>query len=345
MKFRILLPVLAVMLLLAGRSFAAQELVGAGATFPEPLYTKMFDSYFGQTANRINYQGIGSGGGIQQLLQQTVDFAGSDAFLGDAEMGKMKGAVLHVPTCIGAVVVTYNLPGNPSLKMTPEVLADIFLGRITTWNDNRIAQLNQGVKLPGDRIFVVHRSDGSGTTFVFSDYLSKVSGEWKNRVGVGKSLKWPVGLGGKGNPGVAQLVKQTRGGIGYVELTYAEKNRMAYASIRNQAGAFIKPSLKSASLAASAALPADTRISITNTSVKEGYPISTFTWILVYREQSYAGRDVNKAKALVRLLWWMTHEGQQYAPELLYSPIPKDAVKKAETILKSMTFNGQPVMK
>jgi len=340
-----ILTILAV-LLSGGAALAAEELLGAGATFPEPLYSKMFDVYYSQTSHKINYQGIGSGGGIQQITGQTVDFGGTDAFLTDGQMAKVQGnSLLHIPTALGAVVVTYNLPGKPVLKLTPDVVAGIFLGRIKTWNDSRITALNPGVNLPGDPVVVVHRSDGSGTSFVFTDYLSKVSPEWKQQVGAGTAVKWPVGLGGKGNPGVAGLVQQMKSSVGYVELAYAEKNRMPYAIIKNKSGNFIKPSIKSVSLAANVTLPDDTRASITDTDAKEGYPISAFTWILVYKEQSYGGRTNSKAKTLAKLLWWMTHEGQQYCAELLYAPLPKEAVAKAEKILKSVTYNGQPILK
>ncbi len=322
-----------------------QELVGAGATFPEPLYQKMFDVYYNQSGVKINYQGIGSGGGIQQFTQRTVDFAGSDAYLKDAQMAPLGGTVLHIPTCLGAVVVTYNIPGNPFLKMTPDVVADIFLGRIKQWNDGRLAALNPGVALPALAISVVHRSDGSGTTFAFTDYLSKVSPEWRLRVGASTAVKWPVGIGGKGNPGVAQLVKQTQGGVGYVELAYAEKNRMPYGIIRNKSGVFVKPSILSVSAAGNTEIPADTRATISDTAAKDGYPISAFTWILVYPEQNYGGRAQAKAKAMAKLLWWMTHEGQMYCKDLLYAPLPKAMVGKAEALIRSIRFNGQGLVK
>ncbi|MBP7866456.1 MAG: phosphate ABC transporter substrate-binding protein PstS [Acidobacteria bacterium] len=343
-----LLTLFTALFLAAGGAFAPaqqQELIGAGATFPEPLYAKMFDVYLNQSGVRINYQGIGSGGGIQQLLQKTVDFAGSDAYVKDAQMASFGGSVLHVPTCLGAVVVTYNLPGSPFLNLTPDVIADIFLGRITTWNDGRIAALNPSIKLPAATISVVHRSDGSGTSFVFTDYLSKVSPEWKLRVGSGTAVKWPCGIGGKGNPGVAQLVKQTAGGVGYVELAYAEKNKMPYALIRNRGGVFVKPSIASVTAAAVTEIPADTRATITDTLAKDGYPISAFTWILVYPEQNYGGRPMAKVKAMVKLLWWMTHEGQMYCKDLLYAPLPKAVVAKAEAIIRSIRFDGKPLMK
>jgi phosphate transport system substrate-binding protein len=347
MKYRTLMTILTLAtVLLFGGLVQAEELLGAGATFPEPLYSKMFDVYYTQTGNKINYQGIGSGGGIQQITGKTVDFGGTDAFLNTEQMAKSPdNPFLHVPTTLGAVVVTYNLPGKPVLKLTPDVVAGIFLGQIKTWNDSRITSLNAGVSLPGDPIVVVHRSDGSGTSFVFTDYLSKVSPEWKQQVGSGTAVKWPVGLGGKGNPGVAGLVQQMKSSVGYVELAYAEKNNMPYAILKNKSGNFIKPSIKSVTLAANVALPDDTRTTITDTDAKDGYPISAFTWILLYKEQNYNGRSASKAKTLVKLVWWMTHEGQQYCADLLYAPLPKEAVAKAEKILKSVTYDGKPILK
>jgi len=247
------------------KSSSSVELMGAGATFPYPLYSKMFDEYYKENGAKVNYQAIGSGGGIRQLLNKVVDFGGTDAFLSDEELAKAPAKILHIPTCLGAVVVTYNISGNPTLKLTPDVIADIFLGKINKWNDKRIKSLNPNVKLPNANITVVHRSDGSGTTFIFSDYLSKVNSEWSKKVGRGTSLNWPVGLGGKGNPGVAGLVTQSPNSIGYVELIYALQNNMPYASIKNKKGNFVMPTLKSVSLAANIDLSDDTRVSITDT--------------------------------------------------------------------------------
>jgi phosphate transport system substrate-binding protein len=243
------------------------------------------------------------------------------------------------------VVVTYKLAGDPALKFTPDVIADIFLGKIKKWNDARITGMNPGVNLPNTDITVVHRSDGSGTTAIFSSYLSKVSPEWKEKVGAGPSLNWPVGLGGKGNPGVAGLVQQTPGSFGYVELIYALQNRMPYGMIKNKKGNFINPTIDSTSLAANTALPDDMKVDLTDTDAAEGYPISGFTWILVYKEQNYAGKSEEKAKALVNLLWWMTHEGEKYAEPLHYAPLSKAAVAKAEKLIKSITYKGSPIMK
>jgi phosphate transport system substrate-binding protein len=318
----------------------AEELLGAGATFPYPLYSKMFDVYSKEYGVKINYQAIGSGGGILQLKNKTVDFGGTDAAMSDAEMKDLP-AIIHVPICLGAVSVTYNIPGNPELNFTPDVLADIFLGTISKWNDPRLQQINSGVKLPDMNIVVVRRSDGSGTTFIFTDYLSKISAEWRVKVGMEKSVNWPTGLGAKGNPGVAGLVKQLPGSIGYVELIYALQNNMPVAAMRNKKGTYVKPTLASTSLAAEIAIPDDTRVSLTDTDAQEGYPISGFTWIIVYKDQNYNLRTMEKGKALAQLLWWMTHEGQKYVEPLQYAPLPKAAVEKAEKIIGSMTYKDK----
>jgi phosphate transport system substrate-binding protein len=331
----------------AGFGFGqAIEFVGAGATFPAPLYTKLFDEYAKQFGVKVNYQAIGSGGGQSQIRGKTVDFGASDVVMAEADQKAAPAPLLHVPIVAGAAVITYNLPGNPELKLTPEVLADLFLGKLNRWNDARIAALNPSVSLPGISVTVVHRSDGSGTTAVFSDYLSKVSDDWKSRVGAGQSLSWPVGVGGKGNPGVAGLVKQLPGAIGYVELIYALQNNLPYATLRNRSGTWIKPSLASTTAAAKVTVPEDvTKISLTNTEAADGYPISTFTWILVYAEQRYDNRPRAKADALVKMLWWMTHEGQKFAEPLSYATLPAPVVAKAEAIIKSITYNGTPLLK
>jgi phosphate transport system substrate-binding protein len=321
------------------------ELLGAGATFPYPLYSKMFDVYNKEFGVKINYQAIGSGGGIRQLTNKTVDFGGSDAIMSEKDAGEAGAPVLHIPTCAGAVVVTYNLAGDPQLKFTPDVIADIFLGKIKKWSDSRITSINPGSKVPDTAITVVHRSDGSGTTNIFSSYLSKASPEWKEKVGAGPSLNWPAGLGGKGNPGVAGLVKQTPGSFGYVELIYALQNKMSYGTVKNKKGNFIKPTIASTSLAANTALPEDMKVDLTDTDAAEGYSISGFTWILVYKEQNYADRPEEKAKALVNLLWWTTHEGQKYAEPLHYAPLSKAAVGKAEKLIKSISYKEKPIFK
>jgi phosphate transport system substrate-binding protein len=265
--------------------------------------------------------------------------------MSDQDMKEAAAPILHIPTSAGAVVVTYNLTGEPELKFTPDIIADIFLGKIRKWNDPRISALNPGMKLPDMAVTVVHRSDGSGTTFIFSDYVSKVSSEWKEKVGKGTSLNWPTGLGGKGNPGVAGLVKQTPGSIGYIELIYALQNKMPYGTVKNEKGRFVTPTIASTSLAANTELPDDMKVSLTNTDAAGGYPISGFTWILVYKEQNYADRSEEKAKELVKLLWWMTHEGQKYAESLHYAPLSKRAVEKAEKLIRSIFYKEKPLMK
>jgi len=344
----ILICILALGLLLGPSTlFAAEkELIGAGATFPQPLYSKMFDSYFQQNGIKVNYQGIGSGGGINQLVKKTVDFGGTDAFMTDKELKEAGAPVLHIPTCLGAVVVTYNLPDNPKLNFTQEVVADIFLGKIKKWNDPKIVAANPKVKLPDLAISVVHRADGSGTTYIFSEYLTKVSKEWKEKVGTGKSLNWPAGqIGQKGNPGVAGYVKQTPGSVGYVELLYALQNKMAFGTIRNKAGMFVEPTPKSVSAAANVRIPDDTNISLTDTDAKDGYPISSFTWLIFYKEQNYGGRSKDKAEALVKMLRWIVADGQRFVEPLQYSALSKEAVARSETIIKSMTYGGATILK
>ncbi|MBI2864586.1 MAG: phosphate ABC transporter substrate-binding protein PstS [Chloroflexi bacterium] len=318
---------------------------GAGATFPYPLYSKWFDEYTKVAPSvRINYQSIGSGGGIQQITQKTVDFGASDAPLTDDQLKAAPGELLHIPTVIGAVVVTYNLPGAPSgLKLTPDVLAGIYLGEITNWNDSKIMSLNQGMKLPDQTITVVHRSDGSGTTNIFTDYLSTVSPMWKSKVGKSTAVNWPAGLGAKGNEGVAGQVKQTPGAIGYVELAYASQNKLPYATLRNKDGDFVEPTIESTTAAAAGAaatMPADLRVSIVDAPGKNAYPIAGYTYIIIYKEQA----DQAKGQAVTKFLWWATHEGQAYAKDLLYAPLPGEVVQKAEAKLKSVSSNGKPVL-
>lgn len=332
------------MVMVAISFLSAIELLGAGATFPYPLYSKMFDVY-SKKGVKVNYQAIGSGGGIKQLTAKTTDFGGTDAIMSAEEEKEAGAPVLHIPTCLGAVVVSYNLPLSQPLKFTSDLVADIFMGKITVWNDKRISAVNPGVKLPALPITVVYRSDGSGTTYIFTEYLNKVDADWAKSVGMGKSVKWPIGIGSKGNPGVAGTINQTPGAIGYVELIYALSNKMPYASIKNKAGKFIKPELKSVSLAGAKGIPADTKVSLTNTDAKDGYPISSFTWIILYKEQNYNNRSMEQAKSTVEMIKWMVTDGQQYAYALDYAPIPKDAQSKALALLKSITYNGKPILK
>lgn len=334
-------------LFLGSQAFANnQELLGAGATFPQPLYSKMFDAYYQQYKVKINYQGIGSGGGINQLTKKTVDFGATDAFMTDKELQAAGAAVLHMPTCLGAVVVTYNLPGNPKLNFTPDLVADMFLGKIKKWNDPKIVAVNTGVKLPDLPISVINRADGSGTNYIFTEYLTKVSSEWKEKIGAGKTVNWPAGqIGQKGNPGVAGFVSQTPGAVGYVELIYAIQNKMAYGNVKNKAGKFIEPTLKAVSAAANVKIPDDTNVSLTNTDAADGYPISSFTWIMFYKEQNYGGRTKEQAEVLAKLLLWSVNEGQKYVEPLQYAPLAKEAQSKANKIVRSITFNGAPLLK
>jgi phosphate transport system substrate-binding protein len=319
------------------------DLTGAGATFPYPIYSKWFSDYAAATGVKINYQSIGSGGGIRQLSEQTVDFGASDSPMSDDEMAKAKGGpILHIPTVLGADVITYNLPGvTAALKLTPAVIADIFMGKVKKWNDTRIATLNAGVSLPATDILVVHRSDGSGTTYIFTDYLSTAVPAWKTSVGKGKEVKWPVGLGAKGNEGVAGQVKQTPGSIGYVELAYATQNNLPIAAIRNKSGQFVAasvPAVTAAAAGAAKALPANTdyRISIVDAPGADSYPISSFTWILVYQKQT----DAVKGKKLVDFLNWALTEGEKSAVTLDYAPLPAEMATTVKAKLGTIDLSG-----
>lgn len=315
------------------------DLTGAGATFPYPLYSKWFSDYASRTNIKINYQSIGSGGGIRQLIEGTVDFGASDSPMTDEEMSKAKGGpVLHIPTVMGADVITYNVEGlSRPLNLTGPVIADIFLGRIKKWNDARIAALNGDAALPDQDILVVHRSDGSGTTYIFTDYLSAVSPAWQNGPGRGKEVQWPAGLGAKGNEGVAGQVKQTPGAIGYVELAYAKQNRLAYAAVQNSAGAFVLPTIESITAAAAGVmtrLPATTdfRVSIVNAPGASAYPIASFTWILIYQNQP----DADKGRKLVDFLRWALRDGDASAAALDYAPLPAEMDARLEQRLQSV---------
>lgn len=325
----------------AGQASGAVTLNGAGASFPYPIYSKWFSEYNKLNGNvRINYQSIGSGGGQKQITEKTVDFGGSDAPMKDDQLAKVPG-IMHIPTVLGAVVVTYNLPEvKGEMKLTPDVVAGIFLGEITKWNDSRITKLNPDLKLPDTAIAVVARSDGSGTTAVFTDYLSKVSETWKSKVGSGTSVKFPVGIGAKGNEGVSGQVKQTPGAIGYVELAYAEQNKLPYATLQNKAGKFVKASIESTTAAAAGAaatMPDDLRVSITNGGGDKAYPIASYTYLLIYKDQT----DQKKGEALAKFLWWAIHDGEKMAADLLYAPLPAEVVKKDEAKIKSMNYQGK----
>jgi phosphate transport system substrate-binding protein len=309
---------------------------GAGATFPYPMYSKWFSDYNKLHPDvQINYQSIGSGGGIRQVLNGTVDFGASDGPMSDDQLKEAKTRILHIPTVMGAVVPAYNVPGvSGEIKFTPEALAGIFLGKIQKWNDAAITQANPGVKFPDTSIIVVHRSDGSGTTFIFTDYLSKVSKEWESTVGKGTSPKWPVGLGGKGNEGVAGQIRQLGGSVGYIELIYAAENKITYGSVKNAAGNFVKATLDSVTEAAASApkMPADFRVSITDAPGKNAYPISSFTWLLIPEQ----AKDPNKGKIMADFLAWMLADGQKMATQLSYAPLPPNVVEKVKAAAKQI---------
>ena len=338
----ILAFVLAMTVTAAGAANAATLINGAGATFPYPIYSKWFSEYAKVDPSvQFNYQSIGSGGGIKQITAQTVDFGASDKALSDAELNAAVasgGKLLHIPTVMGAVVVTYNLPGIPKgLKLKSEDVADIFLGKITKWNDKRITDDNPGIKLPDQPILVVHRSDGSGTTSIFTNYLCSVSPEWEKKVGTGTSVSWPVGLGGKGNEGVAGQIKTTRNSIGYVELAYAFENKLPYASLKNRSGFFVEPSIKSTSAAAAGAaknMPADYRIALVNQPGKDAYPIAGFTYLLVYEHQ----KNALQGKKLVEFLHWELKQGQKMAAALLYAPLPENVAKMVEKTVNTIKY-------
>jgi phosphate transport system substrate-binding protein len=336
-----LLAVAAVALLAPGA--LAQSLTGAGATFPYPIYSKWFDVYHEKTGVQINYQSIGSGAGIQQVKAGTVDFGASDAALSDAQLKDMPRRVVHFPTVAGAVVLAYNLPGSGRpLQLTPEILAGIYLGKITTWNDKRIVAANPGARMPAVPILAVHRSDGSGTTNIFTLYLAAVSGEWKGLVGSGTSVRWPSGVGGKGNEGVAGLVRQTPGAVGYVELAYAKQNKLPVALLRNRAGKFVEPTLAATMAAMRAAAPLlakDVRTPIVDSPAPDAYPIAGLTFLLVYQDQ----RDPVRAKALAEFIQWAMRDGQAMAEALDYAPLPAEVVRVNEAALARLTVNGRPV--
>ncbi len=325
---RKLYPVFA-LVLLALPSAAQTKLNGAGATFPYPIYSKWFNQYHQQHPEiEINYQSIGSGGGIRQVTAGTVDFGASDGPMTDQQLSDAKFKIIHLPTVLGAVVPAYNISGfKGELKFTPDVIAGIFLGKITTWNDPAIAKANPGVSLPGQSIVVVHRSDSSGTTYIFTDYLSKVSSEWMSSVGKATAVKWPAGIGAKGNEGVAGMIRQMDGAFGYVELVYAVQNNITFGSVKNAAGNFIKASLESTTAAAASvkSMPADFRVSITNAPGKDAYPIASFTWLLIPADW----KDKGKSKIMIDFLNWMLEQGQTMTAELNYAPLP-DSVKQKE---------------
>ena len=330
------LRVLLCIAVLATCALAQTTLNGAGATFPYPIYSKWFNEYHNEHSNiQINYQSIGSGGGIRQVLNATVDFGASDGPMTDEQLKEAKFKILHIPTVLGAVVPAYNVPGiSGEVKFTPEALAGIFLGKVQNWNDPAIAKANPGVNFPNQSIIVVHRSDGSGTSYIFTDYLSKISPDWESTVGKGASPKWPVGLGGKGNEGVAGQIRQLPGSIGYIELIYAVENKIPYGSVKNAAGNFVKASLDGVTEAAASvkAMPADFRVSITNAPGKTAYPISSFTWLLIPE----AAKDAKKGKILADFLDWMLTDGQKMTAQLSYAPLPAGVVEKVKVAVKKV---------
>ena len=322
----------------------AQELSGAGATFPLPFYNVVFEQFGQVNGDQVAYGGIGSGGGVRNLRDKIVDFAGSDAYLSDKEMAEM-APVVHIPTCMGAVVVAYNLDGVDELKLTGELVADIFAGEVKMWNDARLAELNPDAKLPNEPIIPVYRSDGSGTTFVFTDYLTKVSPMWASKYGVGKSVNFPSGQAAKGNPGVAGVIKQTKNTIGYVGSEYAFAQKIPYAFVQNQKGEYILPSSATISAAASGEIPTDTRTSITNADAYGAYPISTFTWMIIYKEQNYSDRTKEQAIATLDLLKYiLSDEAQNITSEVHYAPLPAKAKELSMTNLKAVTYDGVSIM-
>jgi phosphate transport system substrate-binding protein len=319
----------------------AQGLTASGATFPAVIYTKWVDEYNKLTGVQVNYQPIGSGGGIKAITEKSVDFAGSDVSLTDQQLADAKQTILQIPTVMGAVVATYNVPGVSKVALTPDTLSGIYLGTIRKWSDPKLAADNPGVTFPDANITVVFRSDGSGTTGVFTDYLSKINPDWKSKVGTGTSVNFPTGVGAKGNDGVAGAVKSTPNSIGYVELIYAIQQKLGTATLRNAAGKFVEPTLDSVTTAAKGiTYPADLRVSITNSPDAAAWPIATFTFYLTYAEVP----DHAKALAMARYFWWSTHDGQQFAKELGYAPLPQDALTRAEDKIRSLTSGGNPVL-
>lgn len=330
----------------SGDNKPVKTLIGAGSSFDNPLFSKMFAEYYKHTSLQVNYQSVGSGAGISQLTHKTIDFGATDAPMNESQERDAGAEVLHIPITAGAVVLSYNLPEvKESLKFNPDIIAGIFLGKIKKWNDPQITAINPGQALPDRDIVVAHRSDGSGTTSIFTGYIATVNAEWKERVGQGTSVNWPTGLGGKGNEGVSGLVKQTPGAIGYIELAYAVQNHMPYAQLQNKSGNFITPSIESVTAAANIDIPADSKVALTDTDAPDGYPISSFSWIIIYKEQHYNKNSQAKAKQLLELINWMVREGQQYSAALDYAPLSEAATERAREILKSATYNGETILK
>ncbi len=328
------------------KSSKAVSLTAAGATFPLPFYNLAIKNYTKAVGTLVTYGGIGSGGGIRSLKDKVVDFGATDAYLSDEKEADMPAEIVHIPTCIGAVVIAYNLDGVENLKLSENNLEDIFMGRITEWNDPKLKELNPDATLPDMEITVVHRSDGSGTTYIFSDYMSKIGPDWNTEVGKGKSLKWPVGLGAKGNPGVAGTIKQTAGAVGYIGSEFAFAQDISFAQLKNSSGNYITPSLESISAAAQGEIPADTKVMLTNSSDPNAYPIAGFTWLILYKEQAYGGRSKAQAEATIEYLNWIIEkDAQAMAQQVNYAALPVKAVEQAKKILKSVVYEGTPVLK
>jgi len=340
------ITIILILFVLAAVGQSKVTLTGAGATFPQPFYSQLVTNYAAKTGIQVTYGSIGSGGGIKSLKDKVVDFGASDAFLSDKEAAGLSAPIVHIPTCLGAVVIAYNLPGISSLKLKNEVLTKIFMGEITKWDDKEIKAENPDIKLPSLNISVIYRSDDSGTTFIFSDFMSKISEKWAKGIGTGKALKWLTGMGAKGNPGVAGTINQTVGAFGYIGSEYAFAQKIPFVKLKNKAGNYIEPSIESVSAAAQGDIPADTRVMLTNSSDPKAYPISAFTWIILYKEQSYNGRSLQQAEETVKFLHWLIGpDAQAVAPKVAYAPLPKKAVVLADKILKSVTYNGKPVLK
>jgi len=320
-------------------------LLGAGSSFDYILFSKQFSEYNKANGLKVNYQSVGSGAGISQLTNKTVDFGASDATMNGKQDSALSSPAIHIPITAGAVALSYNLPDvKDTLNLTPDLIAGMFLGTITKWNDPKIAAANKGVKLPATAILIAHRSDGSGTTNIFTTYLAKVSADWNTKVGKGSAVNWPTGIGGKGSEGVSGTVKQTPGAIGYVEMSYAIQNKIPFARVQNKAGNFITPTIASVTAAANVQIPPDSKVSLTNTDAPDGYPISGFSWVIIYKEQKYNDRSLDRATKLLKLLSWMIHDGQQYSGALNYAPLSPAAVNVGDAILKSATYDGKPIL-
>jgi phosphate transport system substrate-binding protein len=320
-------------------------LLGAGSSFDYILFSKQFSEYNTANGLKVNYQSVGSGAGISQLTNMTVDFGASDAVMNGKQDSALSSPAIHIPITAGAVALSYNLPDvKDTLNLTPDIIAGMFLGTITKWNDPKIVAANKGVKLPSTAILIAHRSDGSGTTNIFTTYLSKVSADWNSKVGKGSAVNWPTGIGGKGSEGVSGTVKQTPGALGYVEMSYAIQNKIPYARVENKAGNFITPTIASVTAAANVQIPPDSKVSLTNTDAPDGYPISGFSWVIIYKEQKYNNRSLDRATRLLKLLSWMIHDGQQYSGALNYAPLSPAAVNVGDAILKTATYDGKPIL-